>query len=232
MEKKVEFKIGQEFLRGSMFIPQGKGPFPSVIFFHGSGGNGEAMFEMAHGLSEKGILGLAFNYRGAGVSGGKFEDQTIESGIADGKAAVNYFLSQKEVDNKRFGFLGGSFGGFIASLIANNFNPKSLALVAPAAYSPRLYEIQRDADNDLRQDFEKSDSYKEIARFKGSLLVVRSEFEDVLPLGMVEKYSKEAVLSAKKENYLLEGANHRISINPEAARVLREKISSWFLKTL
>jgi len=215
-----------------LFIPNGSGPFPSVIFFHGSGGNGESMFEIANAISKKGILGFAFNYRGAGVSEGKFENQTVGMGIEDGKLAVNFFLSQKEVDKKRFGFLGGSFGGFIASLIVNSFNPKSLALVAPAAYSPDLYEIQRDADSDPRKDFEKSDSYKEIARFKGCLLIVGCEFEDVLPSGMTDKYLEAATQVIKKEGYLLKDANHRISINPKAAVVLKEKILSWFINTL
>lgn len=232
MEKKVEFKSGNEILRGSMFVPKGKCPFPSVIFFHGSGGNGEAMFEITSGLSEKGILGFAFNYRGCGVSEGEFKNQTVGMGIEDGKAAIKFFLSQKEVDRKRFGFLGGSFGGFIASLFISHFNPKSLVLIAPAAYSPDVYRIQRDSDSDLRNNFEESSSYKELSRFKGNLLVVSCEFEDVLPSGMVDKYSEKAKQVIKKEDYLLKGANHRISINPEAAKVLKEKILSWFLETL
>src|SRR3989344_461502 len=126
MERKVKFKIGRETLRGSMFIPQGKGPFPSVIFFHGSSGNGEMHFDLAKSISKRGVLGFAFNYRGCGVSDGEFKDQTVGMGIKDGKAAIEFFLSQKEVDKKRLGFSGGSFGGFLASLLANRFNPKYL----------------------------------------------------------------------------------------------------------
>lgn len=232
MERKVEFKVGKETLRGSLFIPSGKGPFPSVIFFHGSGGNGEMHFELAKNVSEKGILGFAFNYRGCGASSGKFEDQTVGMGIEDAKAAINFFLSQEKVDRKRLGFSGGSFGGFIASLFANRFNPKSLVLIAPAVYTPEAYVIHRDSDSDLRKGFEKSKSYKMISKFKGNLLVVKCEFEDVLPPGMVDKYLTEANNVARKENYLLKGARHRINLNPKAEIVLKDKITDWFLKTL
>ena len=232
MEKKVEFKLGKEILRGSLFVPKGKGPFPSVIFFHGSGGNGERHFEMAKEVSKKGILGFAFNYRGCGVSDGEFEDQTVGMGIEDGKAAIKFFLFQKEVDKTRLGFSGSSFGGFIASLFAVKSDVKSLILVAPASYSPEAYEMHRDSDNDLKKDFEKSLSYKELSRFKNNLLIVSCELEDVLPKGMVEKYIEISKIVKRKEQYVLKETAHIISMNPKVEKVLKNKTLNWFLKTL
>jgi uncharacterized protein len=232
MERRVEFKSGEETLRGSLFIPEGKGPFASVIFFHGSGGNGEMHFELAKKVSEKGILGFAFNYRGCGKSDGKFEEQTLEMGMVDGRAAVEFLLSQKEADRSRLGFSGGSFGGFLASLFSAEYNPKSLVLIAPAAYSPEVYITQRDSDDDFKKDFEESVAYKKLAEFTGNLLIVECEFDDVLPKGMVEKYLEVAGSTSKKEYFLLREAKHRISINPEAREILENKITNWFLGTL
>lgn len=231
MEKKVEFKVGKETLRGSMFIPSGNGPFPSVIFFHGSGSTGETYFKAAKKLSENGVLGFAFNYRGCGVSDGKFEDQTIGMGIEDAKVAVNLFLSQEEVGKRRLGFCGASFGGYIASMLANQFNPKSLMLIAPAAYNKEIInKTHRDAD-DLKK-FENSESYEEISKLKGSLSVVKCEFDDVLPPLMVEKYLQSAQSTQRKEQYVLRGAKHSVSRNPEVQAVLIDKIKNWFLETL
>jgi hypothetical protein len=232
MERRVEFKFGKEALRGSLFIPKGSGPFASVIFFHGSSGNGEMHFELAKKVSEKGVLGFAFNYRGCGKSDGKFEEQTLGMGIEDGRTAVKYFLSQKEVDKTRLGFSGGSFGGFLASLFSAEFNPKSLVLIAPAAYSSEAYATQRDSDNDFKKGFEKSVTYKKLSEFKGNLLIVECEFDDVLPKGMVEKYLEVARPTSKKEYFLLKGVRHRISINPKARAVLENKVTNWFLGTL
>ncbi len=230
--KKVEFKIGKDTLRGSLFIPKGKGPFPSVIFLHGSGGVGETYFAIAEKLSKKGILGFAFNYRGAGVSDGKFEDQTIAMGIEDAMFAFKFLQSQEEVDRKRIGICGGSLGGFIAGVLSTTLNPKSIVLSAPASYSPLIVSsVQRDSD-DLRKDWDESDSYKNIASFRGSLLVIKCELDDVLPAGMVEKYAEAAVSSSRKEEFLLKGAKHRISIQPQPRKILIAKIIEWFKETL
>lgn len=232
MKRQAEFKVDKEILRGSLFIPKGKGPFPSVIFFHGSGGDGETHFKLAKLLSENGILGFAFNYRGCGKSDGEFKNQTIAMGIRDAREAVKFLLSQKEVDRTKLGFSGGSFGGFIASLLSSEFNPKAMTLIAPAAYSPKLYDVQRDWDDELRERFKQSESYKSISEFKGKLLVIKSEFDEVLPVGMTERYLEKATNAAKKEKFILKGAKHRISINPPAQKLLINKVKEWFIKTL
>ena len=130
------------------------------------------------------------------------------------------------------GFSGGSFGGFLASLLANRFNPKSVVLIASAAYSSEVYATHRDSDSDLRKDFEESNSYKEIAKFKGNLLVVSCELEDVLPPLMVEKYLESAQNASKKEKFTLRGSKHRISINLLERSTLIDKIKEWLLETL
>ncbi len=233
MEKKVEFKVGKDMLRGSLFIPKGKGPFSSVIFFHGSGSTGETYFEAAKKLADNGILGFAFNFRSCGVSDGKFEDQTIGMGADDAKAALDFFLAQKKVDKERIGISGSSFGGFWASTLSSKYKFKSIILIAPAAYSPSILNKKHvDFKDELRQNYRESSSYKEIEKFNGKLLVVRVEFEDILSPDMVDNYLKSAKNASRKEEYLLKGARHQISKNPEVKEVLVNKICDWFLETL
>ncbi|MBI2025914.1 MAG: alpha/beta fold hydrolase [Candidatus Levybacteria bacterium] len=232
MEKKIEFIVDNTTLRGSLFIPSGNGPFPAVIFFHGSGGIGETYFKAAKTLSRNGILGFAFNYRGAGVSDGEFSKQTLKMGIEDAKAALNFLMSQDKIDKQRLGLCGASFGGFIAALLCTNSNAKSLILIGPVAYSPSDLGKQRDKAGDLNIDFRESDSYKEIAKFKGKFLMVTSEFDEVIPPEMISQYLKSAKLAFKIEEHVLKGAKHRISINPKATKALIEKTSDWFLQTL
>ena len=232
MEKKIEFKVGDETLRGSLFIPKGKGPFPAVILFHGSGGVGEMYFEAAKELSKKGILGFAFNYRGAGVSDGVFEEQTLKMGIEDAKSALTFLISLKEVDKKRIGICGASFGGFIAALLSVNSNAISLILIGPAAYSLDELNKQRDKAGDLNEDFVKSESFNQMVKFKGKFLMVTSEFDEVIPAKMINEYLKRAKSASKKESFILKGVKHRISINLKARNVLVKKIVDWFAKTL
>lgn len=232
MEKKVEFKVGKQTLRGSVFIPKGKGSFPGVVFFHGSGGSGNMFFDIAEKLSKYGIMTLAFNYRGAGKSDGIFEEQTLEMGIKDAEASLKYFLSLKNLDGKKVGLCGGSFGGFLAGLLAIKFPIKSLILNAPAAFSPKELNKQRDSAGELEENFLESESYKEIAGYKGKLLVVESEFDDVLLPKMVKYYFDNAKSTAKREFYLLKGAKHRLSNDPPRREVFTKKVIDWFSKTL
>lgn len=232
MEKKIEFKVGNTTLRGKLFIPKGKSPFPAVIFFHGSGGVGEMYFEAAEKLSEKGILGFAFNYRGAGLSDGIFEEQTLKMGIDDAGSALSFLISCKEVDKKRIGICGASFGGFIAALLSVNSNATSLILIGPAAYSLNELNKQRDKAGDLNEDFVKSESFNQMMKFKGKFLMATSELDEVIPAKMINEYLKRAKSVSRKESFMLKGAKHRISINPKARNVLVKKIVDWFAKTL
>jgi dienelactone hydrolase len=231
-KQEVEFKVGEDTLRGSIFMPSGNGPFPGVIFFHGSGGVGTVHFETAKMLSEHGIIGFAFNYRGSGLSEGKFEDQTVGMGVEDGNAAVNFFLLTPDLDKNRVGFVGGSFGGNVASMLINKFKVKSVVLEAPASYSPDAIHNQRDDTEELGAKFEESDSYKEISNYKGSLLVQVCEFDDVLPERMDDMHFDVAKSANKKEKYVIKGAKHRLSIDPPRKRDSQGKIISWFLETL
>lgn len=232
MEKQVEFKVGKETLRGSLFIPKGKGLFPGVIFFHGSGGIGETHFETAKLISRHGIIGFAFNYRGAGLSEGKFENQTVNMGVEDGKAAVDFFLKVPELDKMRLGFVGGSFGGYVASMLLNIFPVKSTVIEAGASYPSEALENQRDEERELGIRFEESKSYKEIAKYKGDLMVQICEFDDVLPQGMAEMYFDSAKNASNKVKYIIKGAKHRLSIDPVRKKDSQDKIISWFLETL
>ena len=232
-ERVVEFRVGEDTLRGSLFIPDGKGPFPAVIFFHGSGSTGDTYFEASEKLANSGILALMFNFRGCGISDGDFSKQTIGMGVEDAKAGLKYLLSLKEIDKSRIGLTGSSFGGFLAALLSSDYDFKSIALIVPASYSPALMNTFRtDTPTVLKKDFDKSVSYEKIHNFKNNLLIVQSESDDILPEGMVEKYLEVAVNAKKMEHLILKGAGHRIKLFPEAKKVLLEKLTSWFLETL
>jgi|WetSurMetagenome_2_1015567.scaffolds.fasta_scaffold513204_1 uncharacterized protein len=233
MEKKVEFKSGNDTLRGRVYIPSGKPPFPGVIFFHGSGSSGDTYFEASERLIKKGILAFMFNFRGCGISDGDFSKQTIEMGLEDAKAGLGLFLNISELDKNHVGIAGSSFGGFLTALLSSDFDFKSVVLIVPASYSPSMMNtFHTDDKKDLREDFEKSMSYEKIHNFRNNLLIVQSELDDILPSGMVEKYIEVGTNAKRKEHLILKNAKHRIKLNPGAKNILLDKLDSWFLETL
>ena len=138
MEKKVEFKVGDDILRGSLFTPVGQGPFPGVVFFHGRGSSRGRYLEISKRLAEKGFMALAFDFRGCGESDGNFPDQTQRMGIDDARAGLEFLLSQN-VDKNRIGVMGTSFGGFVTAIIVPEFEfIKSIVLRVPAIFPEEL----------------------------------------------------------------------------------------------
>ncbi|HUD09229.1 MAG TPA: alpha/beta fold hydrolase [Patescibacteria group bacterium] len=229
----IEFKVGKDTLRGTLFIPDGKGPFPGVIFFHGSGSSGDMFFEAAERIASKGILAFMFHFRGCGMSDGNFEEQTLEMGLEDAKAGLKFFLSTDELDKNRVGLMGSSFGGWLAAMVCLDFDFKSVLLSVPAAFAPfRMSTLHTEDIDVLKKDFWESESYQKIAKFKNNLLIVQSENDDILPEGMVEKYLEVATNAKKVEHLVLKDTKHRIKLFPKAKEILLEKLTSWFLETL
>jgi uncharacterized protein len=235
MEKEVEFKVGEEILRGTIFTPEGEGPFPGVVFFHGRGSSRGRYLEISRRLSAKGIMALAFDFRGCGESDGNFEEQKQRMGIDDGRAAIEFLLSQK-VDPKRIGVIGTSFGGFVASILMKDYDVKSLVLRAPAVYPNELLDINVKTIADyyhLEKDkWLSSVAYEGISHFKGNLLVIESEKDEVVRDWVVRNYYDRAENAAKKELFVQKGAGHDLRNNPESLEEFYKLTFDWFIKTL
>jgi len=233
-EKSVEFKVGKETLRGTMFVPSGKAPFPAVVFYHGSGSKRERYMPAAEALAKEGVLTLAFDFRGCGESDGIFEEQTHSDAIEDAKAGLDFLLSQN-VDKERVGICGGSFGGYLAGYILPDYVIKSLVFRVPAAFSDRFLSsrIKRDNESKFFEDknnWDTSSSYKNISKFKGPILILKAENDEMVPAEVVDAYYNRATSSIKKELRVIKGADHRFS--GDLINQFYDLTKGWFLQTL
>lgn len=236
--RQVEFKSGKNTLRGLLFIPKGKGPFPGLIFFHGSGSRGQKYFDAGNFLSKKGFLCLAFNFSGCGESDGVYKKQTHDDAFRDAKSAFRFLLTQESIDENRIGVVGGSFGGFVASMILPEIEVKSLVLLSVSAHDDS-YNTKIDIGS-LENEIEyfkneynwiNSEAYKNTSNFKQSILVIKSEKDENVPSDVVDKYYEVAKKASKKELKVIKGADHRLSTE-KTRKEFFEIISDWFLKTL
>lgn len=110
-------------LRLDVFIPQGEGPFPVVIYIHGGGWHsGDKRDNLAGWLVEHGYAVVNVNYRLS--TEGPFPAQ-----IHDCKAAVRWVRAtahKMRFDADRIGALGDSAGGHLAALLGTSAGVKSL----------------------------------------------------------------------------------------------------------
>jgi len=113
-------------LAGTFNLPQGSGPFPTVILIAGSGPNTRDEDVLGHKeflvlsdyLTRRGIAVLCYDKRGTGESSGDYEAATTDDFAADAEGAVSYLRSRSDVDVRHIGLIGHSEGGLIAPVVA------------------------------------------------------------------------------------------------------------------
>lgn len=237
MEKKISFKVGEERLQGTLFIPSGNGPFPGVVFYHGRGSTRKRYLPMAKKLSEKGVIALAFDFRGCGESDGVFEKQTQKMGVEDAIAALNFLLSQ-DVDKKRIGIEGTSFGGYVTGCLLNDYDfIKSIVFRVPAVYPDKTLDTHVVSIANIMDEFPKkkwmdSIAYKGLNRFKGNLLVIQAENDEVVEDWVVRNYYDSAVGARERKYVIQKDATHSLHDSPELVEEFYDLTVNWFLKTL
>lgn len=140
----VSFPSGTTTLRGYLWKPPGAGPFPTILYSHGSeeypgSKEGQAKFFLAHGYAlfvphRRGqgqskhageYIGTIYNRAGTGSQA--FPDELVAQND-DVKAAAEYLAKQPWVDKKRIAAVGCSLGG-IESLLAAERVPGIAAAV-------------------------------------------------------------------------------------------------------
>jgi len=112
-------------LAGTFVIPQGKGPFPTVILIAGTGPHDrdetilghKPFLVIADHLAQKGVASLRLDKRGCGQSTGKYDEATCWDFITDNLTAIQYLKKRSEV--KTIGLIGHSEGRTIAPEISN-----------------------------------------------------------------------------------------------------------------
>ena len=117
---------GHARLAGTLTLPQGPGPFPTVVLVAGSGPNtrdepilGHQIFlVLADHLTRRGIAVLRYDKRGTGASTGDYAAATSLDFADDVDAALAFLKTRKEVDSRHLGLIGHSEGGLIVPMVA------------------------------------------------------------------------------------------------------------------
>jgi len=129
----VFYRNGNLNLEAYFYTPQGAGPFPLVVYSHGSRANEEhvewPVLYIARVLVPAGYAVLVPERRGYGKSEGKtftedigpsergerFVDRLVAE-ASDVTAAVEYARKNLPIDGKRIALMGYSFGGIVTTI--------------------------------------------------------------------------------------------------------------------
>lgn len=99
----------------TIYIPEGKGPFPAILLLHASGGIEKVDYEWANILKREGyIVYIIDNFTPRGYKDRKSIgwDKATTAQLSDIVPAYHYLSTLPNVDARRIGLLGFSMGGY------------------------------------------------------------------------------------------------------------------------
>ena len=185
----VTFPCGDISLEGIWHLPEASSLLPAVIVCHPHplyGGNmsNNVVFAICQVLAERSIAALRFNFRGVGKSEGTFGEGIAEQ--EDVKAALALVSTTADIDPKRIGLAGYSFGAGVALPVAlQDERVNLLALVSPAI----------------------SDSgWEQLKGYNKPKLLISGNHDFVIPLSQFEQHTKE--IPEPKQCHIIYGADH------------------------
>jgi carboxymethylenebutenolidase len=159
----VTIQSGKLELKALLWRPMGSGPFPTIIYCHGSYATDDTRYDpvqqvsvMGEVFAKNGYVFLGLFRRGTGLSKDQGEneaDQMAKAFKERGQeernkvqlqqlqtdqlmfmiSGLGYLRQNKEVDTNRIAVLGHSFGGSLAMLVAEYASQVKAAVIAGAA---------------------------------------------------------------------------------------------------
>jgi len=142
------------------------------------------VFAICQELARQSIAAFRFNFRGAGRSEGAFGNGIAEQ--EDVKAALALISSTPDIDQKRIGLAGYSFGASVALPVAIQDEwVNLLALVSPAL----------------------SDSaWEQLKQYPKPKLLISGDYDFVIPLQKFQQYTED--IPEPKQCQVISGADH------------------------
>lgn len=176
---------------------------PTLLFFHGNGGNVANREEKFRQLMAEGYGVFMLGYRGFGGSEGKPSEEAF---VKDAFLAYDYLRETIGLNETQIVIYGESIGTSVATQLAARVEAKALVLEAPmssvTAVAQSRYPYLR-VRPFLRDRFE---SDRHIASISMPLLIVHGKEDQVIPLEFGKALFESAI--EPKQMEVIEGAGH------------------------
>ncbi len=216
--KTVSIAVDGQHINGKLLQPpDARGRRPAVLFVHGWGSSQRRSIGKARQLLQAGFVCLTFNLRGHARTAEQRETVTRAQNLRDVMAAYDLLAAQRDVDAERIAVVGGSYGGYLATLLTTERDVRALALRAPALYKDGDFDRPKrelNLDPDLpayrRRRLDTSDSIAlaAAARFAGDVLIVESEHDAVIPHPVIANYLRAFGGAGSLEHEVIMDADH------------------------
>jgi uncharacterized protein len=216
----IHIPVGDEQISGTLVTPATI--VPGVLFLHGWGGTQKQYLARAREIAALGCMCLTVDLRGHEATEAQKETVTREDNLRDALAAYDTLASHQGVDREAVAVVGSSYGGYLAAILSSVRPVRWLALRVPALYRDEDWpmpkqQLKKYGLADYRRakiSPDKNRALAACAAFKGDVLIVESELDDIIPHAVIENYVA-AFAGAHSLTYrVIEGADHALSQQP------------------
>lgn len=220
-DDKIDIPVNGGHIAGTLVTPGTL--IPGVLFVHGWGGSQEQYIARAREIAALGCVCLTFDLRGHANTQPQRETVSRDSNLRDVLAAYDVLVRQRHVDPSAIAVVGSSYGGYLAAILTSMRPVKWLALRVPALYIDSGWEIpklQLHKDQNLRAyrqtvvAAEDNRALRACAAFRGDVLIVESERDDVVPHPVIASYVDACVQARSLTYRVISDADHGLSQEP------------------
>jgi dienelactone hydrolase len=216
-DEPIEIPVDGEGISGTLVAPATA--VPGVLFVQGWGSGQEQYLPRAREIAALGCLGLTFEPRGVARHDAQHETVTREDNLRDVLAAYDLLANQRAVDTSAIGVVGASYGAYLAAILTSLRPVRWLALRAPALYKDEDWDspkrrLDRDELAAYRRrplDPEENRALRACASFKGDVLIVESEHDDIVPHPAIANYLAAFGKAHSLTYRVIESADHALS---------------------
>ncbi|WP_206861192.1 alpha/beta hydrolase family protein [Lysobacter changpingensis] len=208
---------------------------PAVIFVHGW--NGTQEFDLGH-LRDAVAVGcavLTVDLRGHDRDDPRHDHVSREDNLRDLLAAYDWLVARDDVDERAIAVVGFSYGAYLATLLTERRRVQWLALRSPALYPDEGWDVSKHA---LEERVELAEYRRHVqapggnraltalAEFRGDVLLVCSQDDQVLPAAVAESFRGALVRASSITTRTISGADHELS-HPDAKRAWADLLQDW-----
>lgn len=220
----------------AMILRQGgfKGKRPVILAIHGWTSEMARYPERIAPLIEMGWIGVLFDMRGHGETGGELRTLSAKDHHGDCLAAYDYIKNIEDADTENIAVFGSSYGGYQACLLAAERPVKHLILKAPAQYDDALFNLpdkQRSPETTeyrlYHHTAQDNQALRAISDFRGNILFIECEKDEQVPKRVINDY-RDAI-ATNYDYELLIGADHACHI-PGSNQAMIDVMTKWFRK--
>lgn len=242
--KELVIEDNDKKIYGKVYYPEKEGKYPAIILSHGYNGSNSDFVQECTYFAQNGYVAYAYDFCGGSVnskSSGKSTDMTVFTEKEDLLTVFDYIKNMDNVDEEKVFLFGGSQGGFVTTLAAEDLSDevKGMVLYFPALNIPDDWRKTYPEEEDIPEttdfwgltlgsefflsihDFYTFDN---IGSYPGDILIIYGNKDNIVPYEAMTK-AQETYDSA--ELVVLENEGHGFS--PSGGKKARELVLD-FLK--